>query len=170
MDDEAVQTSAMFGKAGFEARFDSLFGVAMGPALRILRIGAAAEDVAAEVLARLYVDWERLGAEEWVEAWVVRTSTNLAIDQVRRLRRSLPSVVPSPEGEWEIRMDLAQAVSALPRRQRESIALFYFGDLSEREVAALLGISVGSVKTHLHRGMIALRDRLGEASADLLAY
>jgi RNA polymerase sigma factor (sigma-70 family) len=67
-------------------------------------------------------------------------------------------------------MDLAQAVAALPRRQRESIALFYYGDLSERDVAALLGITVGSVKTHLHRGMTALRDRLGDASADLLAY
>jgi RNA polymerase sigma-70 factor (ECF subfamily) len=142
---------------GYDAAFSRLFAVAIRPSLRILRDIDAAEDVAAEVLARVYADWSRLGSAPWVEAWVVRAATNLSIDHIRRSRRRLPSIVTKPDGDIEVRLDLAQAVARLPRRQRQTIALRYYGDLSEAEVAALLGISVGSVKTHVHRGLAALR-------------
>jgi RNA polymerase sigma factor (sigma-70 family) len=56
-----------------------------------------------------------------------------------------------------------QALQALPRRQREAIALRYLADLSERDVSVALGVSRGSVKTHLHRGMVGLRSALGPA-------
>jgi DNA-directed RNA polymerase specialized sigma24 family protein len=49
----------------------------------------------------------------------------------------------------------------LPRRQRESLALRYLCDVPEHEVARTLGISVGSVKRHVHRGVQALRMKLG---------
>jgi RNA polymerase sigma factor (sigma-70 family) len=155
-----------FGNDGFEAAFGGLYRLAMRPALRILRETGPAEDVAAEVLARVYVDWRRLGGQVWLDAWVIRVATNLAIDQVRKARRRLPTVTSSPAGDLELRLDLAHAIAGLPRRQREAIALRYFGDLPEVEVAALLGISVGSVKTHIHRGMEALRALLGAEFAE----
>ena len=164
-------TAVSFDKDGFDERFLVLFRVAIRPALRILRNLDAAEDVAAEVLARAYADWDRLGAAPWLEAWLVRSATNLSIDQIRRIkRRALPVVSTAPDGQLEVRLDLAQAVARLPRRQRDTVALRYFGDLSEADVAALLGISVGSVKTHLHRAMGALRDQLGDAWSESLAY
>jgi RNA polymerase sigma factor (sigma-70 family) len=49
---------------------------------------------------------------------------------------------------------------SLPDRQRECLALRYYLDLPEAEIAATLGISVGSVKTHTHRGLAALATRL----------
>ena len=49
---------------------------------------------------------------------------------------------------------------ALPRRQRECLVLRYYLDLSETEIAATLGISNGSVKSHSHRGIAALATRL----------
>lgn len=52
------------------------------------------------------------------------------------------------------------ALRSLPERQREVLALRYYLDLSEAEIAATLGISPGSVKTHAHRGIAALTDRL----------
>ena len=52
------------------------------------------------------------------------------------------------------------ALRELPERQREVLALRYYLDLSEAEIAATLGISAGSVKTHAHRGLAALTDRL----------
>lgn len=52
------------------------------------------------------------------------------------------------------------ALRALPDRQREVLALRYYLDLSEAEIAATLGISTGSVKTHAHRGLAALAARL----------
>jgi RNA polymerase sigma factor (sigma-70 family) len=160
-----------FEKRGFEHRFDDLFRVAMRPAMRILRSVDAAEDVAAEVLARAYADWDRLGQAPWLDAWLVRSATNLSIDQVRRSKRQLkPFVAARPDGELEVRLDLAQAVARLPRRQRDTVALRYFGDLSEADVAALLGISVGSVKTHLHRAMASLRNELGDAWRESLAF
>jgi RNA polymerase sigma factor (sigma-70 family) len=151
------------GHESFDARFAHLFDVAMRPAIRILRSAAPAEDVAAEVLARTFVDWSRLEGAPWLDAWIVRVSTNLAIDQVRRSSRRFPRIAVADSGELEVRLDLATAVAQLPRRQREAVSLRYFGDLSERDVAALMDVSVGSVKTHLHRGLATLRERLGDA-------
>jgi RNA polymerase sigma factor (sigma-70 family) len=152
-----------FENADFEGAFARLFTVAMGPAMRILRNVAAAEDVAAEVLARTYADWRRLGGQPWLEAWTVRVATNLAIDHVRRSKRPLPAVQMATSGELEVRMDLASAVARLPKRQREAVSLRYFGDLSEQEVAALMDVSVGSVKKHVHRGLASIRVDLGES-------
>ncbi len=52
------------------------------------------------------------------------------------------------------------ALRSLPDRQREVLALRYYLDLSEAEIAATLGISAGSVKTHAHRGLATLAERL----------
>jgi len=60
-----------------------------------------------------------------------------------------------------LRVALVAALGSLPRRQRQAVALRYLGDLSDGQVAVALGISVGSVKTHIHRGLGALRGRLG---------
>ena len=160
MAEEAVASA--FGEAGFEHRFASLFDVAMRPAMRILRSVEQAEDVAAEVLARAYTDWKRLGDAPWLEAWIVSVATNLSIDQIRRSKRPLPRVTEARDGELELRMDLADAVAKLPRRQREAVSLRYFGDLSEADVAALMGVSTGSVKKHVNRGLASIRVELGD--------
>ena len=54
-----------------------------------------------------------------------------------------------------------QALAALPRQQRAVLVLRYFEDLPEADVARLLGCSAGTVKTHAHRGLRALRTALG---------
>ncbi len=56
--------------------------------------------------------------------------------------------------------EVLAALRSLPDRQREVLALRYYLDLSEAEIATTLGISTGSVKTHAHRGLAALADRL----------
>lgn len=152
-----------FADDQFEQQFEVLFDAAMAPALRILRGVAAAEDVAAEALARTYADWSRLGGAPWLTAWVSRVSTNLAIDQIRRSKRRPPEIRRAANGDLELRLDLAEAVARLPRRQREAVSLRYFADLSERDVAALMDVSTGSVKKHLHRGLQAMRADLGDA-------
>jgi RNA polymerase sigma-70 factor (sigma-E family) len=57
---------------------------------------------------------------------------------------------------------VATALGALPRRQREAVILRYYVDLSETETAAAMGISEGAAKSHVHRGVAALRQRLNE--------
>jgi RNA polymerase sigma-70 factor (sigma-E family) len=146
----------------FEAAFDELFPRAVRLADRLLGDRAAAEDVAAEALARAYARWSKVGGLSYRDGWVLKVATNLAID---RLRRRLPEVWPSMAADFEdgveLRIALNAALLTLAPRQRQAVALRYLGGLSDQEVAHALGISLGSVKTHIHRGLKGLRGRLG---------
>lgn len=147
---------------GFDEAFDDLFPRAVQLAHRLLGDRAAAEDVAAEALARAYARWPKVGALPHRDGWLLKVTTNLAID---RLRRRIPEVRPAPVDDFEdaveLRLALHAALRTLAPRQRQAIALRYLGGLSDREVAQTLGISLGSVKTHIHRGLRGLRRRLG---------
>lgn len=107
------------------------------------------------------------GALPYVRAAVV----NACRSRLRRrvvVRRFPPA--PAPRGalpdEEAVAGDqhrhVAAAVRQLPRRQRECLVLRYYVELSDGDIARTLGISVGSVKTHVHRGLAALADRLEE--------
>jgi len=147
---------------GFEEAFDELFPRAVRLAHRLLGDRAAAEDVAAEAMARAYARWPRVSGLPYRDGWLLKVTTNLAID---RLRRRRPEIVPAPADDFEdgveLRLALNAALLTLAPRQRQAAALRYLGGLSDREVAQALGISLGSVKTHIHRGLKGLRARLG---------
>jgi len=147
---------------GFVEAFDGLLTRAYRVARRIVPSDQAAEDIASETLIRAYAHWRRIGDKPWREGWVVRVATNLAIDAVRKHRPITDAEVaegqsPAEQDEVAIRLALAAALRSLPRRQREVVALRYLAGFSEAEAAAALRISTGSVKTHLHRGLGALR-------------
>jgi len=147
---------------GFEEAFDELFPRAVRLAYRLLGDRAAAEDVSAEAMARAYARWSKVAGLSYRDGWVLKVTTNLAID---RLRRRRPEIVPPPADGFEdgvaLRLALNSALLTLAPRQRQAVALRYLGGLSDREVAQALGISLGSVKTHIHRGLNSLRARLG---------
>lgn len=71
-----------------------------------------------------------------------------------------PSDEPGPSPFTGEEARVLAALRSLPDRQREVLALRYYLDLSEAEIATTLGISAGSVKTHAHRGLATLADRL----------
>jgi len=146
----------------FEDEFDRLFGRAFAVARRLTGDPAAAEDIAAEALARTYARWHRVRSFEYRDAWVARVATNLAIDAARR-RRIDPAALNTadPSDATVLRLALVEALSHLPRRQREAVALRYLADLSVDDVAVSLGVSAGTVKQSVHRGLKTLRDRLG---------
>jgi RNA polymerase sigma-70 factor (sigma-E family) len=130
---------------------------------------AAAEDVVQEAFVRLHRSWPKLRDPAAAPAWLRSTVLNLARSGLRRrlLSRSLPHVprpdTASAEAGALLRDDrraVIAALRALPRRQHEVLVLRYFADHSEQEIAGMLGISTGSVKTHAHRGLAALRDAL----------
>lgn len=146
----------------FDGAFTRLYAASYAVAFRLLGERAEAEDVAQEALARTFVRWSRV--EPFATAWACRVAFNLAIDRTRRRRPLSGSAVPDQatvDGHAEERMDLQRALRTLPRRQREVVALRYLADQSEAVVAAALGISVGSAKTHASRGLTALRAQLG---------
>jgi RNA polymerase sigma-70 factor (sigma-E family) len=145
----------------FEEAFDDCYRVAYRAAFRLLGNTSAAEDVAQEAMTRAYSRWRRV--RDYPEAWVARVATNLALDHFRRANRSgrFGAVQAFIDDRAEQRMDLANALARLPRRQREVVTLRYLADRSEDEVARVLGCSVGAVKQHAHRGIDALRRSIG---------
>lgn len=156
---------------GFAAAYPALFLPAMRLAHRMTGDRALAEDLAAEALARAYARWTSVARMESPQAWVLRVTTNLAIDAVRR-RRLATAVLPRlvvREGpgvldeDVAIRLALVSALASLPRRQREAIALYYLAGLDEHEVSRSLDITPSSVRTHVQRGLATLRKRLGPA-------
>jgi RNA polymerase sigma factor (sigma-70 family) len=146
----------------FEQAYDALFARAASLAYRMLGDPAAAEDVAAEALARAFARWPRVAALPYRDGWVLKVATNLAIDVMRR-RRAVPAAAHGADAEEAavLRMALVAALRALPRRQREAVALRYLSGLTDAEVAQSLGVSPSAAKTHVHRGLAALRRQLG---------
>jgi RNA polymerase sigma-70 factor (sigma-E family) len=133
---------------------------------------AAAEDIVQESFIRLHRAWPRLDHSRPLGGYLRTTAFNLARSGLRRRMVALrhrPAPmhdVASAEAGVVLREDqreVAAALRRLPARQRECIVLRYWADQTEAEIAATLGVSVNSVKTHLRRGMEALERRLGVA-------
>jgi RNA polymerase sigma-70 factor (sigma-E family) len=153
---------------GFEAFFRAVFPKAVAVARRVTGEYAAAEDAAIEAMAKAHVRWQRIGPAPWREGWVIRVAVNEAI---RRLPRATPRAGSDvgvgtasqqaqgsdPAEEIVQRQALIAALRRLPRRQREAVVLRYLVGLSEIQVAEMLDISHGTVKTHLHRAIAGLR-------------
>ena len=147
----------------FEVAFRSLHPRARRLALRIVGQPAVADEVAAEALARAFADWKRLRSVDYLDAWVLRVTTNLALNVAMRAKVQLdPPPALEPQDGVAVRMGLVHALRRLPARQREAVALRYLADMSEDEVARSLGVSAGTVKQHLHRGLNALRTLLAD--------
>jgi len=142
----------------FDAEFEHLWSRAYGVAYVVLGDRGESEDVAQETLARALVRWKKVSA--YAEPWVVRVAGNLAIDRVRKRRRTGAFRAEDVPGVDAQRVDLQRALVALSPKQREVVILRYLVDLPEAEVAETLGCSVGTVKTHASRGLAALRKSL----------
>lgn len=155
----------------FAEAFHELYPRARRLAYRILGNINEAEDAAAEALTRALVSWRRVGSLPYREAWVLRVTANVAVDARRRRQRAADDLAVGVAGDGrggededvtDLRLALAAALAALPRRQREVIALHHLVGLRESEIASCLGVSLGAVKKHGHRGMARLRTALGQ--------
>jgi len=152
------------GGKGFDALFGELYVPAYAVALRVLGDPFAAEDAACEALARSFASWRRLQGVENQRAWVLRVTTNVAIDAIRRRRTFAVGVADdgrTTSFAAEDRLRVAEALRRLPRRQREVVVLRFMADMTEVQVAEQLCISKGAVKQHSRRGLAALRGLIG---------
>lgn len=132
----------------------------------LVRDAAAAEDLTQEAFLRAHRDWDRVGYYDHPEAWVRRVATNLAVSRFRRLRAEARALLRSPGTTPVHDMDgnaseFWAEVRRLPARQAQAVALHYVEDRSVDDIAALLGVSPASVKTHLQRARRALAARFG---------
>ena len=134
-----------------------------------------AEDLAQETLVRLHQHWSRVQDMASPRAWISSVGLNLARSWLRRHYaeqranrkvgfRPTEGLDPEPADVLAVRA----AVAALPGRQRAALVLRYYGGLSVEETAEALGCSTGTVKSHTHRAISALRAKfdLSEEHAD----
>jgi len=127
---------------------------------------AAAEDLLQVALERAYRHWARICRSEEPERYVRRILANASHDRWRRASRRPERVIPGVDvaavaddhaGAVADRDFLMRALAALPKRQRTVLVLRYYSDLSELEIADVLGCSVGTVKSQVSRGLARLR-------------
>ncbi len=151
-------------------------------AVRLLGNANEAEDVAQTVFLRAYQRFDSIRAGGAAAGWLKTVTRNLCLNHLARYRARWqffsqmeranegPSQIevvavpaPSPLGvleQAERAERLERALRELPDHQRVPLVLFHFEDMSYDAIASLLGISVGKVKTDIHRGRERLRKEL----------
>ncbi|HWJ84236.1 MAG TPA: SigE family RNA polymerase sigma factor [Cellulomonas sp.] len=129
-----------------------------------------AEELVQQALVRTYASWDRVATDRL--AYTRRTLVNLRVDTWRRRRREvLTSELPErgagdAHGATDDRDQLVRALALLSPRQRRIVVLRHLVGLPEAEVAAELGVSLGTVKSTASRGLQRLRETLSETDAD----
>jgi RNA polymerase sigma-70 factor (sigma-E family) len=132
-----------------------------------------AEEIVQDCFVSVHARWNRLHDPDKALAYLRRSVVNRSRSHLRHLavvrrhsgREALPESASGADHaahDLERRATVLEALRRLPRRQREVLALRYYLDLSEAEIADVLGISRGAVKSHASRGAAALRADLGE--------
>ena len=129
------------------------------------------EDIAQEAFTRLMNKDRGLGDAQAALPYLRAIVVNLTRNRHRHLRvvrRRTPTVAASQSCEqaaiaYEDHPEVIAALAALPGRRREAIVLRYWLDLPEREIAAAMGVSPGTVKSHVSRGLAALAHALQAA-------
>jgi len=144
-------------------------------AWHILRDRAVAEELAQDVFLSLHQHLADLESPEHVQFWLRRVASNRALDVARRRQRrpmlSLESV-PEPAamsqaGDPLLGAALRKLVAALPPKPRAIVVLRYQEDLDPAEIARVLDIPVGTVKSQLQRALALLRGKLARSMGEI---
>ncbi|WP_295580126.1 RNA polymerase sigma factor [uncultured Oscillibacter sp.] len=125
-----------------------------------------AEDAVQEVFLRLYTRQDPFAGEEHLRRWLMRVTVNVCKDALksawRRRRVSLEEVPETPVFQEDSQAELYRAVMELPEKYRTVLNLFYYEELSVREIAQVLEVKETAVTTRLSRARDRLRQRLTE--------
>jgi RNA polymerase sigma-70 factor, ECF subfamily len=172
----SLPVSAVSLDASLEHEFERLLGdcptLAYRVALSVLRNTAEAEDVAQEAVIRAYRNFHRLRERESFRPWIVRVAWRLALDRIRaagrRERReqaalAAKSAAPAVEdvaASNEFERHVASALDELPEKLRLVMVLAAIEGYNTREVANLIGVPEGTVKSRLHLARKQMAEKL----------
>jgi RNA polymerase sigma-70 factor (sigma-E family) len=129
---------------------------------------ALAEDLVQEAFTRAFARFAHLRRPDALAGYLRRTVVNLAHKRHRRAQTEHAhaerldaghAVVLQPD--VGVREELWEALRDLPYRQRAALVLKFYEDMPEKEIARAMGCAVGTVKSSLHRGLAAMRERIG---------
>lgn len=178
-----------------QREFAEFYAATRDDCLRIVLLTAGdrllAEDLVAEAYTRAWLSWRKVRALDQPRAWVVRTALNTRISWWRRHRREVGlndlesdlAGLLSQNGHYQhsisqhsigqhgisqhgLDTDLVAAVRRLPVRQRQVVALRLLLDLDTASTARAMGLADGTVASHLHRALAALRRDLAGLRPD----
>lgn len=151
---------------------------------RILSHPQEVEDVTQEAFIRVFIHLKHFDTRRKFSSWIYRITINLCIDRLRKRKGDLylessmgmeweqdwyqriPGEELTPEErliEQEWQQELRQAVDTLPEGYRTVIRLRYLYELPLAEIGAILSLPVTTIKSRVHRGRQALRDRLASS-------
>lgn len=165
MDDREAEYAAFFA-ASWPRLFRTTYAVAGDRQLT--------EDALQTAFAHAWASWAKVAAADDRLAYVRRMAVNAALARHRKSssrRERAVAVVPDagrPSGEDAFLStdETWQAVKELPPRQRAVVVLRYYEDLTEQEIADVLGCRPGTVKSQASAALASLRDRLGDPATE----
>jgi RNA polymerase sigma-70 factor (ECF subfamily) len=177
--DGLVQLVARGDTPAFEALYDKVAGSVYGVVRRVLRDPAQSEEVTQEVMVEVWRTATRFDADRGsATTWIHTMAHRRAVDRVRAAqaahdrdervaRRDQMPAFDEVADRVEARLEQEQVrrcLDQLTDLQRESVTLAYYSGYTYREVAELLDVPLGTVKTRMRDGLIRLRDCLGVSS------
>ena len=163
-------------QSAFADLYDMLSPRVFGLILRVLVDRAQSEEVLQEVFLELWQSAGRFAPNKGQgRSWVFMIAHRRAVDRVRAAQASADRDVRIGSRDLDIAHDevaeqvelkiegtrVVGAVAALPAIQREAITLAYYGGYSQSEIAALLGVPLGTIKTRMRDGLSRLRTEMG---------
>jgi RNA polymerase sigma-70 factor, ECF subfamily len=154
-------------QAAISALYDRYSSIVYSVALRVLQDTGAAEDVLQEVFMQLWRNPEAFDASRGnMAAWLAVIARNRAIDSLRRRRpeNDIEDTVVSVEHDLVSETDRSRtiekvrgALQAMPAPQRSAVEMAYFEGLTHSEIAGKTGEPLGTIKTRIRTGLLALR-------------
>jgi RNA polymerase sigma-70 factor, ECF subfamily len=144
-------------------------------AYHFLRDRGAAEEVAQDVFLRLYRKMGDLENSKHVTFWLRKVTSHRCIDYVRKRRpRSTVALedaaepsIAEEQGDPLLNRRLRQLIATLPEKPRMVMVLRYQEDLTPEEIAGVLEMPVRTVKSHLHRSLATLREKIERSMGDV---
>ncbi|RAN79430.1 RNA polymerase subunit sigma [Bacillus sp. SRB_336] len=176
--EDLIRLVALGDEAAFEELYDAVAPRVFGLVRRVVRDPAQSQEVTQEVFVDIWQQATRFDADRGrAMSWILVIAHRRAVDRVRASQSSMDRDLRQGIKDYqesyddvadtvETRMEserVQQALKTLTGPQEEAIRLAYYGGYTHQEVAELLKIPVGTVKTRIRDGMIRLRDRLGVA-------
>jgi RNA polymerase sigma-70 factor (sigma-E family) len=172
------RASALGADEGIEQLYLAHWDRMVRLSVLLVRDQGIAEEIVQDAYVAVHQRWDRLNDHDHAVAYLRQAIVNRSRSALRHRavvqrylnRQALPENAPSSEEPvmGDARRELVlDALRQLPRRQREVLALRYYMDMSEAEIAETLGVSRGAVKSHASRGAASLRPILDKLGPDV---
>ena len=151
----------------FEALLASYQDKVFRLAYAMLGDRAQAEDAAQESFLRIWKSMDRYRGDSALGTWIFSIARNVCLTAISKRRRSAPIEEAERSGPDapDRQRDILQLVEQLPANYRQVVMLFYMEDRSCEEVARMLDLPLGTVKTHLHRARQQLAMMMKETNS-----